>query len=204
MEQYKEMTYEEAAESLDVKLGGLTPEQVIEEHRQRYIIPERQRIKQETTPYRGIPPKMNDTGSRASNVERTGSRDLTVNHWARAVGTGEHAKTDHVRFFDSDLFEVCDLCKRVVVAVESSKDPDRAVTYTKKLAESMTHTVYAMRVIHAKSDKAGTRGILHLQMWRNGVGAPIIDRKNVPVGQWQVLMENLLIEHIRTECRRRY
>lgn len=204
MEDFKELSYEEAAQSLDVQLGGLTPEQVMENHRQRYILPERQRQKQANTPYRGIPPKMDDTGSRASNVERTGSRDLTVNAWARAVGTGEHAKTDQVRFFDSDLFEVCNLCKRVIVACESSKDPDRAITYTKKLAESMTHTVYAMRVIHYASDKAGTRGIKHLTIWKNGTGAPILDKKEFPVGEWQVLMENLLIEHIRTECSRKY
>lgn len=204
MEDYKELTYEEAANSLDVQLGGLTPEEVMEAHRQQYIIPQKQKHIQDTSPYRGIPPKMNDTGSRASNKERTNSRDLTVNHWARAVGTGEHAKTDNVRFFDADLMEVCHLCKRVVVFLEASKDEGRAPTYTKKLAESVTHTAYAMLVIHHASDKAGTKGIKRMTLWRNGIGAPLRDEKQMNVGEWQVLMENLLIEHIRTECSRKY
>lgn len=197
---YEELTYEEAAKSLDVQLGGLTPEQVIEAHRQRFIIPQRQQQIQDTTPYRGIPPKMEDTGSRDSNVERTGRRDLTVNHWARAIGTGEHAKTDNVRFIDGDLMEIHNTCKRVIVFLEASTDPERAVTFTKKLAESVSHTAYAMRVIHSKSDKAGVRGISHLTIWKNGIGVPILDKKDVPVSEWQLLMENLIIEHERTEC----
>jgi len=200
MEEYKEMTYEEALNSLDVKIGALTPEQAIEEHRRNYVIPQKRMHKQLNTPYRGIPPKMDDTGSRGSNKERTNRRDLTVNHWARPIGTGEHAKTDNVRFIDGDLMEVHSVCSRVIVFLEASTDPERAVTFTKKLAESVTHTAYAMRVIHSKNDKSGIHGISHLTLWRNGVGAPIIDRKDVSVEDWQLLMENILIEHELKEC----
>lgn len=155
---------------------------------------------QANTIYRGIPPKMNDIGSRTSNRERTSSRDLTVSKWARPIGTGKNAKTDKVRFIDGDLMEIHDTCKRVIVFLEASKDPERAVTYTKKLAESVSHTAYAMRIIHAAKDPEGLKGILHLTVWKNGIGVPICNKKNITVGEWQCMMENLIIHHEKTEC----
>jgi hypothetical protein len=57
-----------------------------------------------------------------------------------------------------------------------------------------------MRIIHAKNDASGSKGILHLQVWENGQRV-MHDVKNVAVGKWQVLVENLMIEHERNGCK---
>ncbi len=200
MEDLKEMTREEAEQTLEVQLGCMTVEQKIAQHHEEVVMEAKRKHIQNNTPYRAYPPKMNDTGSRSSNVERTDRRDKTLSHWSRPVGTGEHAKTDNIRTIDGDMLFVCNKCKNTVVICEASADPSRAVTFTKQLAKSIAHKTWAMRIIHAKNDSAGVHGILHLQVWTNGETL-LHDVKNLPVGKWQVLVENLMIEHERNGCR---
>lgn len=195
----KDLTPEEAAQTLEVQIGCMTVEQKIAQHHEEVVLEAKRKHMQENTPYRAYPPKMDDRGSRTSNVERTNVRDKTLSHWSRPVGTGEHAKTDNIRTIDGDMLFVCNRCKNTVVICEASADPNRAVTFTRQLARSIRHTAYAMRIIHAKNDASGVRGILHLQVWENG-DRLMHDVKDLPVGKWQVLVENLMIEHERKGC----
>lgn len=187
-------------EEYAVQMGLKTPQQVMDEAKAKREEKERLEELNRTSPYRVFPPGMDETGNRSSNVERSGSRDLTLSHWSRPIGTGEHAKTDNVRVFDGDMMVVCNRCKLVVIFMEASADENRSVTFTKKLAESVKHDAVAMRIIHAKNDKRGAYGILHLQVWLNGVGAPKIDKRNVPVQDWQILVENIVIKHELNHC----
>ena len=192
----------EGLAELEEALRAKSPAELIAEARAREEEKKELEERNKIAIYRIIPPAMDSTGSRSSNVERTGRRDLTVNTWARPIGTGYGAKTDKVRFIDGDLMMTCQDCKRVIVFCEASADPDRAVTFTKKLAESVTHEAYAVKIIHAKNDSKGLEGIKHLQVWLNGKGAPMLDVRDLPVAKWQLMMENIMVKHLREECGR--
>lgn len=204
MTQYEipqEMTREEAEATLEFQLGALTVEQIIKNHHERVVVAAKKKHIHENTPYRAYPPVMGETGSRTSNVERTGRRDNTLSAWFRPIGTGEYAKTDTVRAVDSDMRSTCDKCYSAIVLCEASADPNRSANYTRKLANQITtHTTYAVRIIHKKNDSAGVGGILHIQVWKNG-HTLIEDRKNVPVGNFQVWVENMHIEHLKKDCK---
>jgi hypothetical protein len=204
MTQYEmpqEMTREEAAKSLDVQLGCMTIEEKIAQHHKEVVVYSQRKNAQDNTPYRGFPPVMGETGSRTSNVERTGKRDNTLSAWFRPIGTGEYAKTDTVRAVDSDMRSTCDKCYSAIVLCEASADDTRSANYTRKLANQITtHTTYAVRIIHSKNDLSGSAGIRHLQVWKNG-HTLIMDLKNIEVGAFQVWVENKHIEHLRSDCK---
>jgi hypothetical protein len=127
-----------------------------------------------------------DNAQRASNVERTGKRDMTLSTQLRKVG-GKDTLSDNVRHKDGDFQQYCHKCKKVLVWMEGSADPNRATTYIRAAAEDTKHTSIAMKVVHHPNDIKGTKGVREVIAWRNGREV-IFKGKNI---SWDVLIKSL-------------
>ena len=112
---------------------------------------------------------------RASNIERTGARDLTLSTFARHI--------PDVRHVDIDLMQVCPRCDQPEMVMEASSSADKSTVYLRRLAERAQ--VVAVLVRHQPHDLALERDVT-VWAWRPETGYhPTRDRHVVAVhGAW--------------------
>lgn len=135
-------------------------------------------------------------GGRASNVERSGYRDMTVSTMARPIGEDKQY-TDNLRHIDSDLRQTCTKCSLPTVLIEDSTDDTKRITYTSALAEALPHTVFSVRLIHDRNRDVPIR---ELKIVENGTKV-VLHQFGVEWSEWQIEMENIQLAHERFECR---
>ena len=175
-------------------------EMVEQGQRKQRELEEKEREEARKRPPIPVSEVLRNNGTRDSNIERTGKRDMTLSRNARPIGTGTDS-LDTIRNWDLDLCQVCSRCNRTYIFMESSADPKRASSYTRALAEDVAHRAWAMLIIHHPNDLEGQKPIKRLICWEKGRKV-ICDKTNVRWDDWRKGMESLAKEHAKY-CRPR-
>lgn len=122
-----------------------------------------------------------------SNVERTGTRDLTLSRALRLV--------PDVRHVDIDMIQYCPKCRKVEVVVEASADPRKASDIARRVGKQLTATT--VLIIHRYNDDDREHPVI-VSTW-TFAGLKVLDKREMSWTEYLQLMHDFHTYHLE-EC----
>jgi hypothetical protein len=119
-----------------------------------------------------------------SNVERTGTRDLTLSRALR--------KIPDVRHIDIDMLQYCPLCRKIEVVVEASADPRKASDLARRVGKQLTANT--VLIIHRYNDDDQQYPVI-VSTW-TPTGLKVYDKREMSWDEYLQLMHDFHTYHL--------